>query len=81
MLLHQLNEEKNPGAYGPRAIILNKLNPETGEQSYYGEFIHGNKDASSIGKYVSQGCIRMDNEVIKQLSKQVKRGDIVLVID
>ena len=72
---------RNPRPYGPKAIILDKLNPETGERSSYGEFIHGNNDASSIGKYKSQGCIRMDNEVIKELSKHVKRGDIVLVKD
>ncbi len=72
---------RNPRPYGPKAIILDKLNPETGERSNYGEFIHGNNDASSIGKYKSQGCIRMDNEVIKELSKHVKRGDIVLVKD
>lgn len=70
---------RNPGAYGPKAIILNKLNPETGEQSQTGEFIHGNNDKSSIGKYVSLGCMRMDNEVIKQIAKEVKRGDIVII--
>ena len=70
---------KNPSAYGPRAIILDKIDPITGETSYYGEFIHGNKDASSIGKYVSQGCMRMDNEVIKRLAKQVKRGLLVVI--
>ncbi len=70
---------KNPRDYGPRAIILDKINPITGETSYYGEFIHGNKDASSIGKYASQGCMRMDNEVIKRLAKQVKRGLLVVI--
>lgn len=72
---------RNPRDYGPKIIILNKLDPKTGEQSDYGEFIHGNRKPSSIGQYASKGCIRMDNEVIKELSKQVKRGDIVLVID
>ena len=71
---------RNPKAYGPKIIILNKLNPTNGEQSSCGEFIHGNNDPSSIGKYASLGCIRMDNEVIKELSKQVKRGDIVKII-
>ena len=71
---------RNPKAYGPKIIILNKLNTVNGEQSPFGEFIHGNNDATSIGKYASQGCIRMDNEVIKELSTQVKRGDIVKII-
>lgn len=70
----------NPNAYGPKIIILNKLNTTNGVQSACGEFIHGNNDSSSLGKYASQGCIRMDNDVIKILSKQVKRGDIVKII-
>lgn len=70
---------RNPRAYGPNTICLNKINTKTGEQSSTGEFIHGNNDASSIGKYASLGCMRMDNEVIKELSKQVKRGDIVII--
>ena len=70
---------KNPGAYGPNIICLNKINPDNGEQSRTGEFIHGNSNKSSLGKYASLGCIRMDNEVIKQLSKEVKRGDIIII--
>lgn len=70
---------RNPKAYGPKIICLNKLNPKTGEQSSTGEFIHGNNNPSSIGKYVSLGCIRMDNEIIKQLAKEVKKGDIVII--
>ena len=70
---------RQPWNYGPNAIILNKLDTETGEQSQTGEFIHGNNNPASIGKYASLGCIRMDNEVIKELSKQVKRGDVVII--
>jgi len=70
---------RHPRAYGPKIIILDRLNPETGEISSIGEFIHGNNDISSIGTYASNGCIRMDNEVIKYLSEQVKRGDIVII--
>lgn len=70
---------KNPNDYGPNAIILLKIDPQTGETSPTGEFIHGNNKPESIGKYASKGCMRMDNEVIKILSQQVKRGDIVVV--
>lgn len=70
---------KNPNAYGPKIICLNKIDPQNGEQSQTGQFIHGNNDASSIGKYASLGCIRMDNEVIKKLAQEVKRGDIVII--
>lgn len=70
---------RNPRAYGPKIILLNKLNPKTGEQASTGEFIHGTNVPSSIGKYASHGCMRMDNEVIKQLSAEVQRGDIVII--
>lgn len=70
---------KNPRDYGPKIIVLDKINPKTGETSPTGEFIHGNRNSSTLGKYVSKGCIRMDNEVIKELSSQVKSGDIILI--
>jgi len=71
---------KNPSDYGPKAIILEKLNPITGKKSPTGEFIHGNNNKNSIGKYASKGCMRMDNQVIRILSNQVERGDLVLII-
>lgn len=70
---------KKPNDYGPKIICLNKIDPETGKQSPTGEFIHGTNNPESLGKYVSLGCIRMDNEVILQLAKEVKRGDIVII--
>lgn len=70
---------RNPNDYGPRILILLKLDPKTGEKTPTGEFIHGNNNSSSIGKYASKGCMRMDNEVIKELATQVQRGDIVVI--
>lgn len=70
---------RNPRDYGPKIICLNVIDPKDGSQKPTGEFIHGNNNASSIGKYASHGCIRMDNEVIKELSSIVKRGDIVII--
>ena len=70
---------KNPNDYGPKIICLNIINEKTGAQSSIGEFIHGTNNPKSIGYYASKGCIRMDNEAIKILSKQVKRGDIVII--
>lgn len=69
----------NPNAYGPRIIILDKLDQNTGETSRCGEFIHGNNNEKTLGQYVSGGCMRMDNEVIKYLAPQMKRGDIVVI--
>lgn len=70
---------KKPWDYGPKALILEKLDPETGRRFKTGEFIHGNNNPKSLGKYASLGCIRMDNEVIKQIAKDAKRGDLVLI--
>lgn len=71
---------RNPKAYGPNILYLTVINPKTGaEQGSNGEFIHGNNDTSSIGKYASHGCIRMDNDVIKQFAKEVEKGTLVLI--
>ena len=70
---------QNPRDYGPKIICLEKVDPESGDSSITGEFIHGNNNSSSIGKYTSKGCIRMDNEVIKLLASDVQRGDIVVI--
>ena len=70
----------NPKPYGPNVLYLTIINPKTGvEEPSNGEFIHGNNDASSIGKYKSGGCIRMDNDVIKQFADEVKVGTLVLI--
>ncbi len=68
----------DPNSYGPKIIILDKIDPETGKRSYHGEFVHGNSNPSCLGKHASHGCVRTDNEVIKILASQVKRGDIVI---
>ena len=70
---------RNPQDYGPRVICLNKIDPESGRQSPTGEFIHGTNRPEKIGEYVSLGCIRMDNEVIKELADEIERGDIVII--
>lgn len=70
---------RNPSSFGPNIIILDNVDVYTGEKSMTGQFIHGNNDSTSIGKRVSNGCIRMSNKVITYLSKLVKRGDLVLI--
>lgn len=73
-----------PKDYGPFIICLNKLDPKTGEQSSTGEFIHGCRSyektfESTPDRYVSHGCMRMDNEIIAILAKEVERGEIVII--
>ena len=42
--------------------------------------IHGTTDPSSIGRYASHGCIRMQNEEIEDLFERVDIGTKVLVV-
>jgi len=42
--------------------------------------IHGTNQPASIGKYVSQGCIRSQNEVISSLFPLIPLGTKILVI-
>ena len=69
----------NPDDYGPRVICLETVDPETGKRGKTGEFIHGNNNPSSLGKYASLGCVRMDNTVIKYIASMLKPGDIVVM--
>ncbi|NLR46365.1 L,D-transpeptidase [Priestia megaterium] len=41
--------------------------------------IHGNNNESSIGKYVSQGCVRMHNADIEKLYDKVQVGTPVTI--
>lgn len=73
-----------PRDYGPMIICLNKIDPKTGEQSSTGEFIHGCRSyektfESTPDRYVSHGCMRMDNEVIKALAPTVEKGEIIII--
>lgn len=73
---------RNPDAFGPRIMYLEIVDQNTGKiKPSNGEFIHGNNDPSSLGKYVSGGCMRMDNEVVQELvdSGQIPRGSYVLI--
>ncbi|EPY10869.1 L,D-transpeptidase [Paenibacillus sp. MER 180] len=57
-----INKEPNPG--GPFGVFWMGLS-----KPHYG--IHGTNDPSSIGHYVSHGCIRMYNEDVLQLAALV----------
>jgi hypothetical protein len=43
--------------------------------------IHGNNDESSIGKYISAGCIRMRNKEVRWLFEQVRNKTTVYITD
>lgn len=72
----------DPYSYGPYIIFMNVVNPKTGRQYVIEQLLHGNGSEYSIGKKVSHGCVRTNNSVMKyELSKEVKRGDYVLLIN
>ncbi|WP_050182823.1 L,D-transpeptidase family protein [Domibacillus robiginosus] len=65
-----INKAPNPGGpYGTMWMSLSKKS--------YG--IHGTNDPSSIGKYVSRGCIRMYNQDVEELSRTIPIGTSVLI--
>lgn len=68
-----VNRAINPGGpFGARWLGLNAPNGDYG--------IHGTNNPSSIGKDVSNGCIRMFNEQVIELSNLVSIGTVVKII-
>lgn len=65
-----VNRQPNPGGpFGAMWLSLSKAG--------YG--IHGTNDPSSIGKAVSLGCVRMHNQDVLELSRQVPNGTSVII--
>ena len=65
-----INKAPNPGGpYGTMWMSLSKKG--------YG--IHGTNDPSSIGKYVSRGCVRMYNQDVEALSRTIPIGTLVSI--
>lgn len=68
-----INRAINPGGpFGARWLGLNAPNGDYG--------IHGTNNPSSIGKSVSNGCIRMFNDRVIELSNLVPIGTVVTII-
>lgn len=66
-----VNREPNPG--GPYGVLWLSL-------SRRGYGIHGTNNPSSIGKAVSLGCIRMQNNDVLELANQVPNGTRVVIL-
>ncbi len=65
-----INKAPNPGGpYGTMWMSLSK--------KHYG--IHGTNDPSSIGKYVSKGCVRMQNRDVNELASIIPIGTPVII--
>ena len=72
------NTEAQPGGpgnpLGARALYLF----QNGKDTYFR--IHGTTQPNSIGRSVSNGCIRMMNEHVKDLYERVPVGTVVTVL-
>jgi L,D-transpeptidase ErfK/SrfK len=65
-----VNRQPNPGGpYGAMWLSLSKAG--------YG--IHGTNNPASIGKSVSHGCVRMYNQDVLELAKQIPNGTRVFI--
>lgn len=71
------NSVYGPYAYGLSAHseVLTEFNGGDGETG-----VHGNNDRSVLGKDVTAGCIRMDNDEITRLSKILPLGTPVEIV-
>jgi len=72
--VHDFGDGKGPiaGAYGPYFIRL-KTPPHKGIG------IHGTHDPASIGTKATEGCIRLRNQDLLKLVKNVTRGMTVII--
>src|SRR6202048_1779219 len=69
--------------YLPRFIAGGPGNPLGSRAMYLGSSayrIHGTNDPTTIGKYVSSGCIRLTNEDVADLFSRVEIGTKVVVL-
>jgi lipoprotein-anchoring transpeptidase ErfK/SrfK len=69
--------------YLPRMVAGGPGNPLGARAMYIGgtEYrIHGTNDPTTIGKFVSSGCIRLTNENVIDLYNRVKLGAKVIVL-
>ncbi|MGL4262280.1 MAG: L,D-transpeptidase [Afipia sp.] len=69
--------------YLPRFVAGGPGNPLGAAAMYLGSSsyrIHGTNDPSTIGKFVSSGCIRLTNEDVQDLASRVTIGTKVIVL-
>jgi lipoprotein-anchoring transpeptidase ErfK/SrfK len=69
--------------YLPRFVAGGPANPLGARAMYLGSSqyrIHGTNDPSTIGKFVSSGCIRLTNEDVADLFSRVDVGTKVVVL-
>lgn len=72
-------KEKIPGGDPANPLGRRWLGLRVGKTEGTTYAIHGNNNSRSIGKYVSAGCIRMHNDDIEWLFKQIAVGTKVVI--
>lgn len=71
---------KTPNDYGTHLLNLAEVDSITGNIiGSNGQFLHGTFKPSSIGKKVSNGCVRVHNDVIKKIAEEAKVGQYILI--
>lgn len=80
-LAEKLWPDSKGTAFGKRLIDLNWYDPKSGAQSVSDEEMHGTYELNSIGSFASHGCVRLTNESIEWLYKNLQLGDVVLIRD
>jgi L,D-transpeptidase catalytic domain len=69
------------GAYGPGALGLSSFSPVlTGWARGGPVAIHGTDDARTVGGAVSNGCVRVRNEQMRRLLREVPAGTPVEIV-
>jgi L,D-transpeptidase catalytic domain len=70
-----------PGPYGPGALGLSSFSPVlTGWTRGGPVAIHGTDDAASVGLAASNGCVRVRNEQMLELLREVPAGTPVQIV-
>ena len=80
---HPPEEMINRQPYLPRFMAGGETNPLGARALYLGSTIyriHGTNQPSTIGTFVSSGCIRLANEDVMDLYSRVKVGTLVVVL-
>jgi hypothetical protein len=70
------------GPYGPGALGLSSFSPVLTGWTRGGPIaIHGTDEASTVGQAVSNGCVRVRNEQMRRLLREIPAGTPVDIVD
>ena len=76
----RLVPERLDGPYGPGALGVSAFSPTLTDWAQGGPIaIHGTNDPGSIGRPVSNGCVRVPNETLRRLFEATPAGTPVII--